>query len=135
MCFKSDYKIHNIFENIRSSRKDIKILSGIHPIEPYLENFLERAYPNHPAIQLHYVTHHTTIQAGCFTMPPHYLKNDTPMFEQGFLPFIIKKNIYSGTPPPPSITIGYFNIIPCKRSHKRKIPTTPLARGIYLPMF
>ena len=34
--------------------------------------------------------------------------------------------IYSGTTPPPLITIGYVTIMPCERSHKRKFPTTPL---------
>ena len=36
--------------------------------------------------------------------------------------------IYSGTTPPPLITIGYVTIMPCERSHKRKFPTTPLLR-------
>ena len=44
-------------------------------------------------------THRTTMQAECITIPFHYFKNYTPIFEHGF--FFYKKNIHSGTLPPP----------------------------------
>ena len=51
----------------------------MHPIKQYRKNFLGRAYPELAlAITLHNVTHHTTMQARCITMPPHYLENYTP---------------------------------------------------------
>ena len=66
----------------------------MHPIEPYLGNFLGRAYPELPIKKLHNVTH-----------PPHdnasgmfYHINYTPMFEDGFL-LLIKKSFRH--PPPP----------------------------------
>ena len=45
-------------------------------------------------------THRTisTTQARCITIPPHYLKNYTPLFEHRFLPL---KNDHSFRHPPP----------------------------------
>ena len=72
-----DYKMHNIFENIHhviTSKYTLKYtqLNNIFKI------FSNEHTPSEIAIQLHNVTHHTPNQAGCSTMPPHYLKNYTP---------------------------------------------------------
>ena len=76
------------------------------------------------AIKLNSVIRSTT-QTSCIIIPSHSLKNYTPIFEHGFLPFI-NDHLFRYHPPPPLITIGYVTIMPCERSHKRKFPTTPL---------
>ena len=75
----------------------------MHSIEPYLKNFLERAYTPHVlAIKLHNVTH-----AGYITIPLYYLKNFTSMFEHRFLPLINDRSFEY-----PSTSIGYVTIMP-----------------------
>ena len=50
------------------------------------------------------------------------------MFEHRFLPLII----HSGTPPPDHNRIcGHNAMLTCWRSHKRKIPTTPLVMSMH----
>ena len=63
----------------------------MHPIEPYLGNFLGRAYPELPS-----KPHDNA--SGMF-----YHINYTPMFEYGFL--LLIKSVHSSTPPPPNFII------------------------------
>ena len=53
----------------------------MHAIEPFLYIFLKEHTPESPSneIALRYTT-----QAGCITIPPHYLKKYTSIFEHGF---------------------------------------------------
>ena len=55
----------------------------MHPIEPY-QKIAQR---------------YAKTQATCTTIPPHYLKNYTPIFEYRLLPLINTHPF--GTPPPP----------------------------------
>ena len=72
----------------------------------------------------HNLTHHTTTQAGCITIPPHYLKNYTPMFEHGY--FALDNNDHSFGPPTPPPTTD--NDIASEYSAMQAFPTTALSK-------
>ena len=78
----------------------------MHPIELYLGNFLGRADPDLASNKLHNVTHHCAHDnaSGMF-----YHINYSPIFEDGFL--LLVKTFIRAPPPPPSITLGYVNIM------------------------
>ena len=54
----------------------------MHPINYFIFFSLKNIHSNR-------YTHRTTTQAGCITIPPHYLKIIPYMFEHEFLPLII----------------------------------------------
>ena len=59
-----------------------------------------RASPRvHLVYSNHNVTHRTTTHAGYITIPPHYLKNYTPMFEHAFLPLMKDHSFEYSTSP------------------------------------
>ena len=60
--------------------------SGTHPITLFLKNFLSKVSSNPLTITLSRVIY--APQAGCITIPLHYLKNYTPIFEHRLLPLI-----------------------------------------------
>ena len=66
-----------------------------------LKFFSEEHTPETPSNKIAQLYKHCTIaQAGCIAIPPHYLKNYTPMFKHRYLPFI---NLFGQPrdPPPP----------------------------------
>ena len=94
-----------------------------------LNYFSDEHIPSNPlAIKLNSVirTVGSTTQGGCITKitPP------PPLFGHSFYPR--KMTIHSGTPPP-LVMIGYVTIMPCQRSHRRKIPTAPLSGPLRPP--
>ena len=59
-----------------------KYTLDLHLIKLFLKNFLGRACPQIPSSKIDQrYTHRTTTQAECITMPLHYFKNYTPIFE------------------------------------------------------
>ena len=72
-------------------------------------------------------THSTINNArGMYYNTTSLAKKLHPLFGHRFLPLKKNDHLFRHPPPPPLVMIVYVTIMPCQRSHKRKIPTTPL---------
>ena len=121
------YKMHNVFGNY-SSHNYIKTHSRMRQTGglDYLVKILSEESSSNK-IEQRYT--HSRIN---YTRGMYY--NTTPLAKKITYRFLPLKNDHLFRhPPPPPVMIVYVTIMPCQRSHKRKIPTTPLGIAAYTP--